>query len=348
MEEGVPLTKQELTLRLVQELAKKGDEIPEIYLRKDGFPEAIDAPDLWKENLLIDVSLLSSAPELEKLRSALSQWGCFLAINHGIESSFLEELIEVTKQFFALPLEEKLKCTAADDIVQGYGSDAVYSGTETLNWNDRLFLSLYPKERVRPQCWPQKPEKLREMINEYSKKITEVNKVICKAMARSLNLEENSLNIGKQGPAIARFNFYPRCPCPERILGTRPHSDGAAITYVLPEKGVGGLQILKDDQWYNVSVLPGALFVNFSDLGEVLTNGVFKSVVHRVGTNSAKDRVSVAMFLNPDEEDQIGPLRGLVSAHQPQVYKKFNLKLYWREVFESFRRGSRALDAFQI
>lgn len=82
MTQVVPLTKQELASKLVQEIAKKGDEIPEEYLRKDGFPEAIDAPDLWRGKLLIDFSLLSSysATELAKLRSALSQWGCFQVI----------------------------------------------------------------------------------------------------------------------------------------------------------------------------------------------------------------------------------------------------------------------------
>lgn len=81
MAEDPPLSKQELLAsKLAQEIAKKGDEIPEKYLSKDCFPEAIEAPDLWKHDLLIDCSLLTSssaAPELAKLRSALSQWGCF-------------------------------------------------------------------------------------------------------------------------------------------------------------------------------------------------------------------------------------------------------------------------------
>ncbi|XP_021849762.2 jasmonate-induced oxygenase 4 [Spinacia oleracea] len=353
MAEDPPLSKQELLAsKLAQEIAKKGDEIPEKYLSKDCFPEAIEAPDLWKHDLLIDCSLLTSssaAPELAKLRSALSQWGCFQVINHGIESSFLEELIQVSKQFFELPLEEKLKCSAPDEKVQGYGSDSVLFGTRTPNWNDRLFLSLHPMEKLKLQCWPQKPEKFREMIDEYSKKLTALNKVICEAMATSLEYKEDCfLTKGKQGPAIARFNYYPRCSCPERVLGSKPHSDGTTITYLLPEKEVEGLQILKDDQWYKVSVIPGALFINFGDFGEVKTNGVFKSAVHRVATNSVKDRISVAMFFIPDDHEEVGPLSGLISAHQPQVYNKFNISDYWRVFRESFKLGSRPLDAFQV
>ncbi|XP_021741824.1 probable 2-oxoglutarate-dependent dioxygenase ANS [Chenopodium quinoa] len=342
-----PLTKQELASKLVQEIAKKGDEIPEDFFRKDGFPEAIDAPDLWRGDLLIDFSLLSSYSETEltKLRLALSKWGCFQVINHGIEVSFLEDLFEVSKQFFALPLEEKLNYSAVDDIVQGYGTDSAYSGSQTRNWNDRLFLFLHPKERLRLECWPQKPEKFREMIEEYAKNISTVNKVLCKAMSRSLGLQENCLEFGKHGPAIARFNLYPRCPCPERILGTKAHSDHMMMTYLLPE--VEGLQILNDGKWYKVPLIPGALFINFGELGEAFTNGVFKSAVHRVSANSAKDRISVVMFFNSDN-DEVEPLSELISADQPQLYRKFNMKEYRPKIYESFSLGLRALDAFKV
>ncbi|KAL2929798.1 Protein SRG1 [Bienertia sinuspersici] len=241
------------------------------FITKTVFPEAIDASELWNNDLLIDFSLLSasSSSQLAKLQSALSQWGCFQVINHGIESSFFEELIEISKQFFALPLEEKLKCSAEDDIIEGYGSDAIYSGNQTRNWNDRLFLTLYPKEKFKDQCWPQKPEKFREKLVEYLKKLTQVNEAICKAMSRSLNLDENCLHFGKQGPSRARITLYPRCSFPDRVLGTKPHADGTGITYLLPEKDVEGLQILKDDQWYKVAVIPGALIINLGDLGEV-------------------------------------------------------------------------------
>lgn len=107
------------------------------------------------------------------------------------------------------------------------------------------------------------------MIDEYTEKITTVNKVICKAIAKSLDLEENCLNFGKQGPTVGRFTLYPSCSSPSRVLGSKPHTDGTTVTYLLPEKEVEGLQILKDDQWYNVTVIPGALFINFGNFGEV-------------------------------------------------------------------------------
>lgn len=109
----------------------------------------------------------------------------------------------------------------------------------------------------------------RIMIEEYSKKLTTMNEVMSTAMAKSLNLDENCLRFGKREPASIRFNFYPRCSSPKRVLGSKPHSDLTTLTYLLPEKDVEGLEILKDDKWYKVLPIPGALFINFGDSGEV-------------------------------------------------------------------------------
>ena len=47
----------------------------------------------------------------------------FQAINHGIEPAFLNKVREVTKKFFALPLEEKHKYAKQNGSNDGYGND---------------------------------------------------------------------------------------------------------------------------------------------------------------------------------------------------------------------------------
>jgi len=81
-------------------------------------------------------------------------------INHGMEISFLEELIKVSKQFFALPLDERLKSSIPEKAFQGYGSDSAYTGIR-VSWNDRLLLSLLPQEDRNLQWWPQRPHNFR-------------------------------------------------------------------------------------------------------------------------------------------------------------------------------------------
>ena len=48
----------------------------------------------------------------------------------------------------------------------------------------------------------------------------------------------------------------------------RPHSDPDILT-VLLDDGVDGLQVRKDDQWYTVASVPGALTINVGDLLQV-------------------------------------------------------------------------------
>ena len=77
-----------------------------------------------------------------------------------------------------------------------------------------------------------------------------------------------------------RFNLYPVCPRPNVILGLKPHADGSTITFLLQDKEVEGLQVLKDDQWVGVPIIPQALLINLGDQSEVkvLTYTVGKCV----------------------------------------------------------------------
>jgi len=79
-----------------------------------------------------------------------------------------------------------------------------------------------------------------------------------------------------------------------------------------------------------------------------MTNGIFKSVIHRVVTNSEKDRVSVVVFCSPPDESEIGPLNDLVSPNQPQQYKKFSIFEFMQVHFENYASWRRNIDAFKI
>lgn len=190
------------------------------------------------------------------------------------------------------------------------------------------------------------------MIDEYSKKLLAMTEVIYKAMAKSLNLEQDCFlnHPATQGAIVGRFGYYPRCPCPERVLGVKPHTDGSTMTIVLGDDQVEGLQIKKDDQWYKVPVNPGVLFVNLGDIGEVMTNGVFKAAVHRVVTNSSKGRISVTGFCIPEKKTHIEPLSELVSLHRPQMFKKLNTDEYWKIYYENYPYGKvrKTIDVFRF
>lgn len=106
---------------------------------------------------------------------------------------------------------------------------------------------------------------------EYSLKIKSVMDLLYKAMARSLNVEENSFSgqFGDRSLMQARFNFYPKCSRPDLVLGVKPHTDRSGITVLLQDRQVEGLEILADNKWIRVPVIPDALVVNLGDQMQV-------------------------------------------------------------------------------
>ena len=77
-----------------------------------------------------------------------------------MSSAFLDIVRSVSKQFFALPMEEKLKCGGVDTR-QGYGNDMILSEDQILDWNDRLYLELSPEDQRLLKVWPENPGNFR-------------------------------------------------------------------------------------------------------------------------------------------------------------------------------------------
>jgi len=69
-------------------------------------------------------------------------------------------------------------------------------------------------------------------------------------MVKSLTLEEDCFfnECGESSSMFMRINYYPPCPMPDHVLGLKPHTDGSSITFLLQDKEVEGLQVLKDDK----------------------------------------------------------------------------------------------------
>ncbi|TYI79324.1 hypothetical protein E1A91_D05G015000v1, partial [Gossypium mustelinum] len=265
---------------------------------KDGSSGYVGSSDLSASVSVpvIDLGLLpSSKDEQGKLKLALCSGGCFQAIGHGISNSFLNKVRGVAEQFFQLLQEEKQKYSRA-------GYDLVVSEKQVLDWNTRLFLRVFPEHQRKLNLWPENPDKIREILHEYSIKLKQLVDLLFKAMAKSLALEENSFSdqFGDNPVMHVRFNFYP--------------------PFLLQDEQVEGLQFVKDEKWITVPVIPRVLVVNLGDQMQIMSNGIFKSPVHRVVTNTDKLRISVAMFNEVEPEKEIGPVEGLIDENRPRLY----------------------------
>ena len=85
-------------------------------------------------------------------------------------------------------------------------------------------------------------------------------------LSEGLGLDPNYIQILNKEPLLQlRINYYPPCPQPDMVNGLKPHSDEDMLT-VLLDDGVDGLQVRKDEEWFTVPSIPGALIVNIGDL----------------------------------------------------------------------------------
>ncbi|OAY44729.1 protein SRG1 [Manihot esculenta] len=278
----------------------------------------------------------SQASELHKLHSACKDWGLFQLINHGVSDASLRSIKKQTQEFFELPLEEKKRWAQKPGSLEGYGQAFVTSEEQKLDWNDMIFLKALPIQNRKMEFWPQKPEKFRETLQNYSEDIRKLAVSITQFIAMGLGINDQTKEFYQgyqEGTYDVRFNCYPPCPQPDRVIGMIPHADMSGITLLLDACDVPGLQVLKDGDWVFVEPIDSALVVNIGQIIEIMSNGIYKAPDHRAVVNKSKERFSVVTFCFPNPSVKIGPAKELTKSGSPPLYKTITLAEYFQSFY---------------
>lgn len=335
----------------VQELVRNPiHEIPQKYVIDQ---EPADEHNQESSVPIIDMASFlhqqTKVSELENFHSACKEWGIFQLVNHGLESWLLEKLKREIEEFYALPLEERLKFRIRSGEFEGYGQLLFQNSGDDhkVDWADRLYIITNPICRRKPHLFPELPAPLRETLEAFISELQKLTKALLGLIAEALKMEQKDIEeMFENGMQSVRMNYYPPCPEPDKVIGLTPHSDGSGVTILLQVNGVEGLQIKKDGVWMPVKFQPDALAVNLGDIVEVLSNGLYKSVEHRATVNSEKERISIAMFFNPNFEAYVGPHPALL-IHQKPIFKTMSMKEYVNGFFSRRLRG-KFLDSMRI
>lgn len=72
---------------------------------------------------------------------------------------------------------------------------------------------------------------------------------------------------------------------------------------------------------------------------QIMSNGKYKSPIHRVVTNSERERISIATFVFPELEKELGPVVDLIEGGKPPLYKKILSKDYEKLHLLDFTQG---------
>ncbi|XP_028791666.1 probable 2-oxoglutarate/Fe(II)-dependent dioxygenase [Neltuma alba] len=285
--------------------------------------------------------------EQQKLHFACKDWGFFQIINHGVAEELMQKMKDAGTGFFDLEMEEKQKYSMAENDIHGYGHAFVVSEDQKLDWADLMFLVTHPPPYKNLKYWPLTVPGFKETVEEYTIEISRVCEEIFGNLSVLMGLKEEGLKELHQDIKLAmRINYYPPCPKPDLVLGISPHSDGGSITILLQDDHITALQIHHHGHWIPVKPLPGALVVNVGDALEVWSNRRYKSVEHRAVTNESRGRMSIAMFVAPHDEAEMGPLEPILR-HGPTLYTTIKCIDYARH-YLSRKLDGKALDFLKI
>ncbi|KAL3499847.1 hypothetical protein ACH5RR_038940 [Cinchona calisaya] len=330
-----------LPVENVQELASnclQEEDIPHRYIR----------PEIWLDEVsteessripVINMSKLSTDhlgyhDEMARLHQACKEWGFFQIINHGA-NTIIAKMKEVTEDFFKLPLQQKMAYAQLPNNLEGYGQAFVVSEDQKLDWCDMFFLYTLPVPQRNIRFWPNTPTHFRSTLDEYSIEMNKVCISLLKLMATNLGVDSNILcSMYKDGIQGIRMNYYPPCSRADTVIGLAPHSDATGLTLLVQVSDVQGLQIKKNNTWLPIEPIPGAIIVNIGDTMEIMSNGEYSSIEHRVVVDFQKERLSIAAFHSSNFTSKIGPLPDLVKENGAN-YKTTETEDFLR-LFENF------------
>ncbi|CAA7029571.1 unnamed protein product [Microthlaspi erraticum] len=264
---------------------------------------------------------------IHEIEMACKGFGFFQIINHGISTTVVKDALDAATRFFDLPVDEKM-LLVSDDFHKPvrYGTSINHTTDKVHYWRDFIKHYSHPLSKW-INLWPSNPPCYKEKMGRYAEATHVLHKQLIEAISESLGLDKNYLQEEiEEGSQVMAVNCYPACPEPELALGMPPHSDFSSLTILLQSSQ--GLQIMdcNNNNWVCVPYIEDALIVQLGDQMEVMSNGIYKSVVHRVTVNRDIKRLSFASLHSLPMDMKISPAPKLVDGDKPAAYGEFSFK----------------------
>ncbi|KAJ4718848.1 1-aminocyclopropane-1-carboxylate oxidase 1 [Melia azedarach] len=289
---------------------------------------------------------------LEKIKDACENWGFFELVNHGISPELMDTVERLTKEHYRKCMEQRFKELVASRALEG-----VQTEINDMDWESTFFVRHLRQSNINEI--PDLGDEYRKVMKEFALKLEKLAEELLDLLCENLGLEKGYLKkvfYGSKGPNFGtKVSNYPPCPKPDLIKGLRAHTDAGGIILLFQDDRVSGLQLLKEGQWIDVPPMRHTIVVNLGDQLEVITNGKYKSVEHRVIAQTNGDgRMSIASFYNPGSDAVIFPAPALLekeAEEKKQVYPKFvfedYMKLYAALKFQAKEPRFEAMKALE-
>ena len=263
--------------------------------------------------------------------------GFFYVVGHGISSDEFDQLDELSRQFFALTIAQKMAIRmelggrawrgyfpVGDELTKGLPDqkEGIYFGAELPSDHPKVVTAtplhgsnLFPA----PESFSA-ALKFRQVVLDYLDTMTNLGHLLMEGVALSLQLEASYFDRYTADPLVLfRIFHYPPLPStaasleaedsePQGLWSVGEHTDYGLLT-ILRQDDTGGLQIKSQSQWIEAAPIAGSLICNIGDMLDRMTGGLFRSTPHRVKNRSNRGRLSFPFFFDPNFDAEIKPIR---------------------------------------
>ncbi|KMZ72204.1 2-oxoglutarate (2OG) and Fe(II)-dependent oxygenase superfamilyprotein [Zostera marina] len=274
-------------------------------------------------NIADDKDLLEVVAVLDQ---ACREVGFFYVKGHGVSDSLIKDVRDLTRIFFHLQDDEKLKIKLTSKTgFRGYQSIAqnVTKGLPDLHEAIDVYKEIKPgtygqlgTALVGSNQWPENPVRMKSVLEEYVDVLNEISRKIMRGIALALGGPVDTFEQEQMAGDhfwVMRLIGYPGLNSGSKntdSVGCGAHTDYGLLTLVNQDEGINALQVKnQNDEWIPAVPIPGTFVCNIGDMLQIWSNGEYKSTVHRVIVDSPNYRVSVPFFYEPNFDALVEPLK---------------------------------------
>ena len=267
------------------------------------------------------------------LRIAFENEGFVFLVGHGMSGEQMEDVLNVSRNFFNLDLVEKEKLhmsgyrgyqRVGENITQNkrdaHEAMDFYSESDSATGELKEFKNQWPSKEQLPEYQP--------VLQTFVNHLLLTGKSVMSAIGRGLSLSHDTFDSTMTDPywTLRSICYPPKSSLtsdPDIGIGCGTHTDYGYLTFLLTDGTPNTLQVRSPSEtWITVSdIPPEAFIINIGDMLSIATKGRYKATHHRV-LSASTQRVSVPFFYEPNFDAEIMNSDGKFVKYGDHLYSK--------------------------
>jgi isopenicillin N synthase-like dioxygenase len=276
---------------------------------------------------VIDIGPLANARDPQRVANeiglACRECGFFYIVGHGVDADLQERLEASSREFFAQPLDAKMRIRmelggaawrgyfpVGQELTSGKPDrkEGIYFGAELAD--DHPLVKLGTPLHGR-NLFPDRPPELRAAVLAYIDAMTRLGHTLMTGIALSLGLDDSYFYDRYTADPLVLFRIFNYPPDvhggAEPSWGVGEHTDYGLLT-ILKQDDAGGLEVKSQGEWIPAPPIPGSFICNIGDMLDRMTAGDYRSTPHRVHNVARRDRLSFPFFFDPGWNARVQPI----------------------------------------